>query len=57
MKNYIILLLLIGLPVLSTAQYEYSVGTSAETLAERLQGKGVTILNPEIRCWDSAYGM
>lgn len=56
MKNFLLLLLL-GLPWMCSAQYEYSIGTSVETLAERLQGEGVTILNPEVKCWDSAYGV
>ena len=53
MKNWIIILLVLGMPWLCSAQYEYSMGSSAEILAERLQGEGVSILNPEVKCWDS----
>lgn len=54
-KLFILLSLCLCLYSMQTsAQYDYTLDVSAEVLAERLQGEGVIILNPVLRCSDSS---
>lgn len=49
------LLVALVLGIHCRAQYNYTVALSAEEITARIQGEGVTILNPRIDCWDTAY--